>query len=66
MAKGKTTPWYDKKVFNQFKEALGGRVKYFVVGGAPLSPEAQQFLAMCSISFPSSTLPSAGTRHYTS
>ena len=46
MKKGKPSPFWDKLVFNKFSAGFGGRLKFFVVGGAPLSPEAQQFLSM--------------------
>ena len=36
--------WYDKKVFNQVKEALGGKVRIFISGAAPLAPHLASFL----------------------
>jgi len=43
----KSTPLLDAIVFNQFKSRLGGRVRFMVSGGAPLSSSAHLFLASC-------------------
>lgn len=50
MKKGLPSPTWDKLVFNKFSAAFGGRLKFFVVGGAPLSPDAQMFLSVYSFS----------------
>jgi len=39
-----THPLYDRLVFSKMKEALGGRVKIMLVGGAPLPVELGRFL----------------------
>jgi len=47
MSEGKTTPLWNKLVFDKFKTALGGRVRIIISGGAPLSPQCCEFLAVC-------------------
>jgi long-chain acyl-CoA synthetase len=48
MQKGRPSPTWDKIVFKKlFIDAFGGRLKFFVSGGAPLSAEVQQFLSVC-------------------
>jgi len=37
----------DTVVFNQVKQATGGKLKYAMSGGAPISPDTQQFLRTC-------------------
>ena len=37
----------DNLIFDKFKESLGGRVRFMVSGGAPLSPDAHLFLSAC-------------------
>lgn len=44
MRRGKDTPLYNKLLFNRVKANLGGRIEAVLSGGAPLSPEAQQFI----------------------
>lgn len=44
---GKPTPILQKVVFDQFKTALGGNMRFMVSGGAPLSSSAHSFLASC-------------------
>jgi long-chain acyl-CoA synthetase len=39
----------DKLVFSKLKERLGGRLRYFVSGGAPLSREIGEFFACAQI-----------------
>jgi len=38
---------FDKTIFKKVHEALGGRVRYFVSGGAPLSAETHEFIRIC-------------------
>jgi len=47
LLKGKDTPIWNFLVFNQFKSALGGRVRYLVSGGAPLSEQCCEFMSIC-------------------
>jgi len=47
MAKNTSTPLWDLIVFNKMKEAMGGRLRFFVSGGAPMSMQAQEFLQTC-------------------
>jgi len=44
MQQNQATPLWDLLVFKQFKEAMGGRLRFTVCGGAPISFEAQEFL----------------------
>ncbi|KAK4516104.1 uncharacterized protein ATC70_011066 [Mucor velutinosus] len=48
---GLPTSLLDKVVFNNVKKQLGGRLRYCLSGGAPVSAETQQFLslAVCPI-----------------
>eukprot|EP01102_Stenamoeba_stenopodia_P022800 TRINITY_DN9638_c0_g1_i1.p1 TRINITY_DN9638_c0_g1~~TRINITY_DN9638_c0_g1_i1.p1 ORF type:complete len:691 (-),score=170.11 TRINITY_DN9638_c0_g1_i1:120-2192(-) len=43
---GQSTPLVDK-VFQKFKETLGGRIRLMVSGGAPLSKDTHEFLRVC-------------------
>jgi len=47
LQKGYDTPFWSKLVFNQFKDVVGGRMRFMVSGGAPLSPELHSFLRVC-------------------
>lgn len=38
------TPLLDKYLFNTFKKAFGGRVRFIVSGGAPLSTHVEEYL----------------------
>jgi len=44
---GRPTPILNAVVFNQFKSRLGGKMRFMVSGGAPLSPSAHLFLESC-------------------
>jgi len=41
------TPVVDKIVFNKIKKLLGGRMRFAITGGAPLSPETHEFIRIC-------------------
>lgn len=45
--KGLPTGFLDRIVFNNVKKQLGGRLRYGLSGGAPLSCETQEFLSTC-------------------
>lgn len=45
--KGFETPLVEKFVFNSIKKIMGGKMKLMMVGGAPLSPETQEFTTNC-------------------
>eukprot|EP00339_Tiarina_fusa_P021669 CAMPEP_0117046374 /NCGR_PEP_ID=MMETSP0472-20121206/32067_1 /TAXON_ID=693140 ORGANISM="Tiarina fusus, Strain LIS" /NCGR_SAMPLE_ID=MMETSP0472 /ASSEMBLY_ACC=CAM_ASM_000603 /LENGTH=650 /DNA_ID=CAMNT_0004758705 /DNA_START=75 /DNA_END=2027 /DNA_ORIENTATION=+ len=45
--RGKSTPLLNKVVFDQFKTALGGNMRWMVSGGAPISATAHSFLTAC-------------------
>ena len=38
------TPLLDKYIFSTFKSAFGGRVRFIVSGGAPLSTHVEEYL----------------------
>merc|ERR1719192_2866460 len=44
---GQKTPIVDKIVFNKIKSLLGGRMRFAITGGAPLSPETHEFIRVC-------------------
>jgi len=44
---GQKTPMVDKIVFNKIKSLLGGRMRFAITGGAPLSPETHEFIRVC-------------------
>lgn len=41
---GRETPFWDRILFNTFKKKVGGRVRFFLSGGAPISPFTQTFM----------------------
>jgi long-chain acyl-CoA synthetase len=47
MERGRNTPVCDKIVFNKIRALLGGRMRYVIVGGAPLSKETHEFIRIC-------------------
>jgi long-chain acyl-CoA synthetase len=44
---GKDSPILNLLFFNKLKQVLGGRVRFILSGGAPLSPECNNFLKTC-------------------
>ena len=40
---------YDPLVFKKFRQFLGGRIRFFVSGGAPLDLDAQSFFSFCGM-----------------
>jgi len=47
MDRGYPSVFMDRFVFAKIKKLLGGRVRYMLSGGAPLSEEAQNFINIC-------------------
>ena len=45
--RGFNTPLVNRFVFNKIKGLMGGRLRFMLVGGAPLSPETQEFSGNC-------------------
>lgn len=45
--KGFSTPLVDKFIFSSVKSVMGGKLRFIMVGGAPLSPETQEFCQNC-------------------
>ncbi|KAI8137674.1 hypothetical protein BJV82DRAFT_717979 [Fennellomyces sp. T-0311] len=45
--KGLPTGFLDRIVFNNVKKQLGGKLRYGLSGGAPVSQETQRFLSLC-------------------
>ncbi|KAL3648944.1 Long chain acyl-CoA synthetase 6, peroxisomal [Castilleja foliolosa] len=43
----KSSPFWDRLVFDKIKQKLGGRVRHMVSGASPLSPEIMDFLRVC-------------------
>jgi len=44
---GQRTPMVDRIVFNKIKSLLGGKMRFAITGGAPLSPETHEFIRVC-------------------
>jgi long-chain acyl-CoA synthetase len=44
---GQSTYIVDRIVFNKIKALLGGRMRFAITGGAPLSPETHDFIRVC-------------------
>merc|ERR1719348_607876 len=44
---GMGTPLVDRLVFNKIKALLGGKMRFVISGGAPLSPETHDFFRTC-------------------
>lgn len=44
---GQETHIVDRIVFNKIKALLGGRMRFAITGGAPLSPETHDFIRVC-------------------
>lgn len=47
MSGKKSSPMWDRLVFNKIKDKLGGRVRYMFSGASPLSPDVMDFLRVC-------------------
>lgn len=44
---GMSTPIANRIVFNKIKALLGGKMRFIITGGAPLSPETHDFIRVC-------------------
>ncbi|XAR52595.1 Long-chain-fatty-acid--CoA ligase [Bertholletia excelsa] len=44
---GRSSPMWDRLVFNKIKAKLGGRVRFMGSGASPLSPDVMEFLRVC-------------------
>ncbi|KAM4566149.1 long-chain-fatty-acid--CoA ligase 3a isoform 1-T1 [Odontesthes bonariensis] len=47
LAKGNSTPLCDRLVFRKIRNLLGGRTRFLLSGGAPLSAATQRFMNVC-------------------
>jgi hypothetical protein len=47
MRRGESTPILDFLVFRKIRSTIGGRVRLMFSGGAPLSPETNDFIRVC-------------------
>jgi len=45
--RGQTSPFWDKLMFDKIANKFGGRLRYMISGGAPLSPKTQMFITLC-------------------
>ncbi|GAB6031144.1 hypothetical protein CHUAL_007947 [Chamberlinius hualienensis] len=45
--KGYDTPFLNRIVFNRLKRLLGGQLRLMATGGAPLSPDTQNYIKVC-------------------
>jgi hypothetical protein len=78
VAPGQATPLLDHYLFSTFKGAFGGRVRFIVSGGAPLSSHVEEYLAtaLCTPVFqaraclgspcPAACMPACWTHHIAS
>jgi len=46
-ARGESTPIMDRLIFRAVRRLIGGRVRFILTGGAPLSPETQDYIRVC-------------------
>lgn len=47
LRRGQTTPLLDRLVFRHISDKFGGKLRYILSGGAPLSPETHEFISIC-------------------
>lgn len=47
MRRGESTPILDFFIYRKIRALLGGNVRLMFSGGAPLSPETQEFIRVC-------------------
>ncbi|KAG5541425.1 hypothetical protein RHGRI_021298 [Rhododendron griersonianum] len=47
MSDRRSSPMWDRLVFNKIKAKLGGRVRFMGSGASPLSPDVMEFLRIC-------------------
>lgn len=47
MERGLPSPVLDKLIFSKIKDQVGGRLRFGLSGGAPISLETQKFLSVC-------------------
>lgn len=45
--KGEDSPLWNKLVFHKLSDALGGKCRFAISGGAPLSPQLAEFIHVC-------------------
>lgn len=44
---GEATPIMDRLIFKKIRALLGGKMRYMMAGGAPLSKETHDFMRVC-------------------